>query len=160
MGIISGELHYERKDSSSSVGSGVFISEAALWTDWVHCGDMKAQETTQLLVLEADQFQAIISDHPTTHARTYAVEYVRCLNETIPSDLEDVKTLTEEEHDTIISLAFPDTWEDGISEHSSEDADEDDSQADRTSEGDPRSRLDSACVENRPIRQRMSHWIC
>lgn len=85
---------------------GQWVSEASLWTQWMHCGDLWAASDCTLLVLDAEKCQNIIAPFPSPHAANYAAAFVDHLN----SDKGAVTDLplAEEEVETILQEVFLD----------------------------------------------------
>lgn len=80
----------------SQLPEPTWISEAALWTAWMHLGTLTATRETRLCVLDSRMFMEIVNqfDHPDFDPRTYAAEFVRDLNAGDPSDLPSSEVLT------------------------------------------------------------------
>lgn len=60
-----------------------WVSEAALWCTWTHCGCLRAESDCRLLALDAGSFQVIAPQFhcgAEFHLGTYAQEYVSRLN--------------------------------------------------------------------------------
>lgn len=70
---------------------GKWLSEAALWTGWVHRGEMRAVAECLLFVLDASGFARVISSHKSAHAfaAAYARRFVEGLNRGLQTDLVD-----------------------------------------------------------------------
>jgi hypothetical protein len=68
--------------SSKILSSGVYLSEAALWTRWEHLGDLVAESDGRLLALGSTTFLDVILDHDvvTLFAIRYAHQFLRALN--------------------------------------------------------------------------------
>merc|ERR1719375_2025918 len=82
-------------------GHALWISEAVLWTTWVHLGVLTAMTECRFLCVDAKSFQSIAGafDHRGFDPRVYASSFIEMLNEesVIPllSDLPvDKKRLT------------------------------------------------------------------
>lgn len=91
-----GSCEYQRADLLPlSVWSGQWISEAALWTAWLHVGTLTAEIASQIVNFDAECLPQIMSSHPETWAMAhkFAEAFVRGLNETTPDELSDVDTL-------------------------------------------------------------------
>lgn len=108
--IVSGYVQYtidasadERKASDSwavsrrTLHGGQWLGEAALWTSWVHCGELKVITDSLLFVLDATGFARVISAHKVAHdmARRYAKKFVEQLNGFPQSDLVDTVALDQ-----------------------------------------------------------------
>merc|ERR1712032_38983 len=65
-----------------SVHEDKWVSEAPLWTHWVHLGTLEAAEDSRLHVLDAREFQEIVCqfEHMDFDPRTYAQHFVDALN--------------------------------------------------------------------------------
>merc|ERR1712203_930543 len=48
------------------MGTGTWISEAALWSNWIHVGSMTVQRTSRILTIKAEELIAIVVDCNTT----------------------------------------------------------------------------------------------
>lgn len=72
-----------------TLGAGHCLSEAALWTGWVHRGELRAVTDCLLFLLDASAFARVISSHKTAHvfAAAYARKFVECLNRQQQTDL-------------------------------------------------------------------------
>lgn len=70
---------------------GQWLSEASLWTNWVHKGDLQVTSDSLFVTIDAAEFARIISTHQTVHtfAATYARKYVEELNQSPQSDLSE-----------------------------------------------------------------------
>merc|ERR1712107_282568 len=91
------------------------MAEALLWTRWMHCGTLKADVESTLLVLDAEKFQRIVSPFPTDHCHRYASAFVERLNVS-----ERTKTMTDlilKDSDDIVATAFPELYGDGDDGH-------------------------------------------
>jgi len=71
--------------------AGSWASEAALWTGWVHRGDLRATSDCLFLVLGAAGFAKVISGHRSAHAfaAQYARKFVEGLNRGAQNDVVD-----------------------------------------------------------------------
>jgi len=81
--ICSGMFHYlMRGHQPIEVNVNEWISEAALWTQWMHIGDLRARNETRLCRLDSRVFGDIVSqfDHADFDPKVYAVEFVNNLN--------------------------------------------------------------------------------
>lgn len=79
-----------------------YISEATLWTTWVHMGTLKAIDPqVSLLVLDAYKFQQLAMEflHTNMDPKIYATNFVKLLN----------RRIAEKEVITDISMELPDT---------------------------------------------------
>jgi len=82
---------------------GMWISEAVLWTEWHHLGDLQAMTECQVITVESKQFgEAVQVNAPMWMAvRKYAERFIDALN---GIDLEDLTDLTHQlfsPHDAI-----------------------------------------------------------
>lgn len=100
--IISGHAQYcanvQPRDAPPGVGptqvrrmvhSGQWLSEAALWTGWVHRGELRAVTECLIFALDASGFARVISSHKSAHAyaATYARKFVESLNRGLQTDV-------------------------------------------------------------------------
>jgi len=71
--------------------SGQWLSEAALWTGWVHRGEMRTLCECFFLGLDAAKFAKVISSHKSAHAFAagYARKFVEGLNKNVHSDITE-----------------------------------------------------------------------
>jgi len=78
-----GKLRYFIGEQQLEVQPGTCISEGSLWTRWIHRGMLAAVEETTILVLDAEQFQSIVSTFEIatkSDPAEYAQEFVAMLN--------------------------------------------------------------------------------
>lgn len=101
--VISGHVQYcanvQQRDSANSgpalvrrtLHEGKWVSEAALWTGWVHRGELRAVTDCLLFALDASGFARVISSHKSAHAfaAAYARKFVEGLNRGLQTDLVD-----------------------------------------------------------------------
>merc|ERR1712139_170656 len=73
----------------------------------MHRGQLRVKNDCTLMVLEADQFQKIISPFPTPHAGSYGEAFVDMLNDGPAAELSDVTEL-ERSMKFVLKHAFPD----------------------------------------------------
>lgn len=74
------------------ISDGQWLSEQTLWTDWVHRGTLRALEDSRLRVLDASEFQVIVSQFQhvdTFDPRVYAQDFVAQLNN-MPGEITDL----------------------------------------------------------------------
>lgn len=100
--ICSGVYNYESIEGvCEELGSKQWLTEAALWTAWMHRGTFTAMSDGRVCALDAAQFQDITNhfDHPVFHPRAYAQVFVQELNRLINKDLSvtDLALGVEEE---------------------------------------------------------------
>ncbi|CAE7876343.1 HSPA4 [Symbiodinium sp. KB8] len=71
--------------------SGQWLSEAALWTGWVHRGELRTLCDCLFFGLEAGRFARVISSQKSAHAfaASYARKFVEGLNRSIQSDITE-----------------------------------------------------------------------
>lgn len=141
--VTAGELQYVEGSSgvATSIKSGVFISEAVLWTAWKHKGLLRSTSEAQLTVLLADTFMAIVLAfslpwaNASSDPRRYAVHFVNSMNDLlldgedindlftvgILSDMSTTETLPRPETDenawfvrTARNSEQPETWTDKL----------------------------------------------
>jgi len=87
--VLRGSLTYrrERRDFETvklQAEKGDWLSEPALWCEWTHCGALRADTESQLLLLDSHQFGIIapqIQAASNWEVRLYALAYVELLNE-------------------------------------------------------------------------------
>lgn len=60
-----------------------WISEATLWTRWMHRGALQAVDDCRLCILDSTTFQDIVTefDHPEFNPKMYAFQFVEMLND-------------------------------------------------------------------------------
>jgi len=70
---------------------GQWLSEAALWTAWIHRGELRPITDCLFFALEASGFARVISSHQSAHifAAAYARKFVDGLNRSPQSDLAE-----------------------------------------------------------------------
>jgi len=99
--VISGHVQYcanvQQRDAAGSAPAlvrrtlhgGKWLSEAALWTGWVHRGELRAVTDCLLFALDASGFARVISSHKSAHAfaAAYARRFVEGLNRGLQTDL-------------------------------------------------------------------------
>merc|ERR1712224_328299 len=92
--VVSGQLQYtsyerpgtrrapEEAQSQRMLCSGDWLCEAALWTSWVHRGDLRVVSDCLLFALDASGFARVVSGHKAAHvsAAAYARRFVEGLN--------------------------------------------------------------------------------
>lgn len=123
--VMNGGLIYKKDNETKYVEKGDWMCEAILWTNWTHCGTVKAYTETMLLVLDAEKFQETISTFPSDHPGMYAEEFVKRLNMAgrfltdTAIDIYEIEVMIEE--------AFP-KEDESDEESSNEDVENDDAQ--------------------------------
>lgn len=121
MFIVNGSIQYNPggwKAPPELLTRPSWLSEACLWTHWTHCG--MARVTTdccQVLNLDAPQFAAIVSKHPSDHASNYAMSFVDWLNTEGLDNRKDTPASAEETL-MLVEAAFPEEseWSDSSDE--------------------------------------------
>lgn len=91
--LLSGKLSYAQcLGGISEVGPKSWISEALLWTTWVHRGLAQATAECRLQVLNAPRFADIVGMYrsPKRYAFKYAGRFVQMLNRAEESELTDL----------------------------------------------------------------------
>lgn len=81
-------------DDDFAVLPGEWISEAALWTEWENCGELRAVETCAVVAVDADAFGETLRDHTTAlvvDVVPYARQFIKDLNST-GQELTDLAT--------------------------------------------------------------------
>merc|ERR1712151_1481366 len=93
------------RDSSSSsssaqqgapVGKGCWVSEAALWTQWVHCGELESLKHCLLVAICGEGFTRVMTlyNSAARQLAAYATAFVDELNHgDSPSDLHNRTTM-------------------------------------------------------------------
>jgi len=91
--VVYGELLYDIHGVETEVKLGKCISEATLWTQWMHRGVLTAASDCRLCLLDSKVFQEIAGQfhHVDFDPRVYANAFVNCLND---MDIQDVTDLT------------------------------------------------------------------
>lgn len=87
--VTRGTLQYESMSGMDyPVAEGTYLSEATLWTPWMHRGMLTASSDCRLCILDAKKFQEIAGSFhhsmvdPEIDPRAYAAEFVAHLNST------------------------------------------------------------------------------
>lgn len=63
--VSNGLLHYRRElGRAQDFGPGLWACEHVLWTEWAYYGQLKAVGACQIVMLEAEKFQQIATQHP------------------------------------------------------------------------------------------------
>jgi len=108
--IINGRAQYvasvQQQDSTNSgpalvkrvLHGGQWLSEAALWTSWVHRGDLRALTDCLFFALDASVFARVISAHKSAHsfAAAYARKFVEGLNRGLQTDLVEAGPVNQQ----------------------------------------------------------------
>jgi len=97
--IDDGSLEYvSLTGEQTSLAKDDFISEQNLWVPWTHRGELNVLMETRLCMLDAKEFQNIVSqfEHPDFDPATYAADFVTRLNETT-KELTDMGLQVPEE---------------------------------------------------------------
>lgn len=99
----------DRKEKSSTVPKGTWISEAAFWTKWQHNGDFWASGPASLLCLPVSRFEEVVLSHGD-------VWYVVCLYARMfVRHLKDASDQDEEPTDLLGNIP-PELWEKELNE--------------------------------------------
>jgi len=111
--LVQGRLNYcvehpGEVPQSIPLCPGKWLSEANLWTRWIHRGTLKALAECTMLTLDAGKFQGIVSPFPTNHANMYAVHFVDHLNSLDSALLTDLCLPNQQE---VVENAFPDSYD-------------------------------------------------
>merc|ERR1712232_1285978 len=71
---------------------GEWLSEAVLWTQWAHHGDLVAMDNCRYFNLVATEFQQIVTKFELSdfNPLQYANYFLRCLNEANFNDVSDL----------------------------------------------------------------------
>jgi len=93
--LLSGVMEYTTPDYVAQVRSGwesTWMSEAVLWTTWMHVGELSATEDSQVLVLDALAFQQVADQFQVTgiDLASYADAFVQELNTAREGTLSDL----------------------------------------------------------------------
>lgn len=83
--IMSGKLTYSWCGASWPAQHGEYVCEAALWTSWVHTGDMIAAKDSNVLEIKVDVFRQQMSstwNDVKFFTAMYAEAFVRAMNQT------------------------------------------------------------------------------
>jgi len=98
--VRSGLLTYSWAASSEQLSEGRWLSEAALWTDWVHRGVLTAIEDSIVFAVNAQMFQNIVGmfELSVFDPCDYACRFVRALNNASAEDLTDLPLRTLARH--------------------------------------------------------------
>mmetsp|Transcript_81406 Transcript_81406/g.228331 ORF Transcript_81406/g.228331 Transcript_81406/m.228331 type:complete len:807 (+) Transcript_81406:2-2422(+) len=108
--VRSGTLSYAHgqgpRGSEVEVEKGSWLSEAALWTQWVHRGDAEAIQDTSLLLLSATVFQDdVVASEVFDQVRRYGGRFLARMKELDTQDVSDL-VLWEAQED--VDIAFID----------------------------------------------------
>mmetsp|Transcript_153113 Transcript_153113/g.293223 ORF Transcript_153113/g.293223 Transcript_153113/m.293223 type:complete len:862 (-) Transcript_153113:33-2618(-) len=90
--VVSGGLQYTTVNGEvNKVAPGDCLSEASLWTPWMHRGDLEAFRECRLCTIDAKQFAKIVCqfEHAGFDPRDRAADFVRKLN-TLDEDITDL----------------------------------------------------------------------
>jgi len=110
------------EERAETLDAGRYISEACLWTLWQNCGFCVSSEAGLLLLLNADDFQQVIVQHPEVHwiSVLYARQFILKLNRTPQNDLFESPSVQEWEPEAIdvVSKEEQDLpWEEELPSH-------------------------------------------
>jgi len=74
------------------IDEGAWISEAVLWTDWRHLGELKCNHTCELITVDPNEFAAAARHHPRPWflAREYGYLFLHWLNSLDGESLSDL----------------------------------------------------------------------
>jgi len=94
---LSDEFEAEEEESlceeglNSRVGEGQWITEAVLWTPWVHLGDLQALTDSQLITVDANSFGSAVRNATSLWSvlHRYGLAFVLELNTIQRTDLTD-----------------------------------------------------------------------
>lgn len=93
--VWSGTMQYEKINGSMTlVNQGQSVSEAVLWTKWAHRGLLTALGNCRLCTINAELFQAIVSNfvHVSKDPWVYANQFVANLN--LCEEVSDITQMT------------------------------------------------------------------
>lgn len=85
-----------------------YLSEASLWTEWVHQGLAKVAESTRIAVIASDAFSQVIHKHPIVLKMCieYATIFHACLaNASLNGDMDDTFRSYENRQDLLTCMA-------------------------------------------------------
>jgi len=89
--IVMGHMRYILPNGDGAMlAHSNWLSEAALWIRWVHCGALRAAANSRLCTINAQDFQDIVAQfkHHGFQPSDYAADFVKALAKCdIPSDL-------------------------------------------------------------------------
>merc|ERR1712222_167474 len=78
--VINGLLNYRHEGATNHpIEKSQWVTEAVLWTAWIHCGTLHASTDCKLLLVNAEAFTTIISPYPSRHPYAYAGSFVHQL---------------------------------------------------------------------------------
>eukprot|EP00933_Yihiella_yeosuensis_P027066 TRINITY_DN20993_c3_g1_i1.p1 TRINITY_DN20993_c3_g1~~TRINITY_DN20993_c3_g1_i1.p1 ORF type:complete len:316 (+),score=41.46 TRINITY_DN20993_c3_g1_i1:50-949(+) len=104
----AGSLVYNNQDNvSTDLHGGAFISEAVIWSKWIHRGELLCKTKCNMLCFDSTIFaqlagQTVLSeDYPDADPRAYAAKFIQALNERgqDADDLFTLKTLDADDHE-------------------------------------------------------------
>jgi len=84
--VVNGSCEYlSVAGALKPVTAGTWVAEPCLWTQWVHCGLLRAQENTRLCALDANLFQYVANSFGVgipgfIDPRTYGENFINNLN--------------------------------------------------------------------------------
>jgi CRP-like cAMP-binding protein len=92
--VARGNIRYDRGDVQHHdiAGKSDWISEQALWTDWVHMGEARTVAECQVIAINSKAFVAAGCQDFTVHSllTTYAHSFVEWLNQLPDADVTEV----------------------------------------------------------------------
>jgi len=108
--ICTGVLEYiPMKGKVAQVEAEQWLSEAVLWTPWVHRGVLQAKSDGRLCMLDARKFQEIVGqfDHSNSHfdPKMYAAGYVKYLNKIVTRG-EEISDTMQPVEEAIMKSTF------------------------------------------------------
>lgn len=93
--VLNGRLMYEQEwGKTQVVDGGAWMCEGCLWTNWVHCGTLRALSESQMLCLDAKKFQDAFKSFQQSHGNQYGTAFVDWLNAGDRSSLSDIGDLS------------------------------------------------------------------
>mmetsp|Transcript_31219 Transcript_31219/g.85646 ORF Transcript_31219/g.85646 Transcript_31219/m.85646 type:complete len:880 (+) Transcript_31219:66-2705(+) len=106
--VRSGRLGYRRSSSETvhMVEPGHWLSEANLWTIWMHHGTLTSHQNCELLTLDAQTFQKIVGKNGRETVIPYAETFVVHLNALGSESLTDVG-MDNDQSCCLVRDAFP-----------------------------------------------------
>ena len=94
--VVVGDLRYEQLLAGHvlfcHVGPGDWLCEGALWTSWLHAGDLRAVTDVEATSIHSSKFGEVIRENPDVHqvvveyARAF-VDQLNCMDDSCTSDV-------------------------------------------------------------------------
>lgn len=109
--LAGGKMKYTNLEGkSTTVVPGKWACEATLWTEWMHCGMMRAKMECMLVALSADDFRKIVitSDLELCYPHYYGKSFIKHLNSLGEHQLTDLED-PDMDIDEMVQQAHPDS---------------------------------------------------